>query len=171
MIFVILWMCCTSVFLTAINLVNIVSENIDKYSPKLVIIHSTVAVGKTKMLYEKYGNVVHSPMRGVHPNLFEGIKTFIKFVGADNEELGKKAAKHLNEMGIPNVKVLQSSSTTELAKLLDTTYYGLCIAYHAYAAKLCHQLGVSFGDVMTEFNTSYNEGYLNLGREMFCDQY
>ncbi len=146
------------------NFHEVVSENIEMYNPKIVVVHSTVAVGETKKLFEKYKNVVHSPARGVHPNLYEGIKTFIKFVGADDLELGNKVAGHLREIGIENVQVLNGSSATELAKLLDTTYYGVCIAYHAYAADLCNRLGVSFDEVMTGFNQSYNEGYVKLGK-------
>jgi hypothetical protein len=149
----------------SVNFEKIVGENILSTKPKLVIIHSTVAVGKTKNLFQKFGNVVHSPVRGVHPNLYQGIKTFIKFVGADNKKLGKKAAEHLREIGIKNVKVYTPSATTELGKLLDTTYYGFCIAYHAYANKLCKKTGADFEGAMTDFNISYNEGYKKLGKK------
>jgi len=147
------------------NFEKIVSENIKVTGAKLVIIHSTVAVGKTKKLFGKFGNVVHSPIRGIHPHLFKGIKTFVKFIGADNRRLGDVAAKHLRSIGIKNVEVFVPSASTELAKLLDTTYYGLCIAYHAYAGKLCGRVGADFEAVMTKFNSSYNTGYKKLGKK------
>lgn len=146
------------------NFYEIVSENITEYRPRLVIIHSTVGVGETKKLYDRFGNVVHSPVRGVHPNLYEGIKTFVKYVGCDREDLGVLVSAHFNSIGIEKTKVCVPSATTELGKLLDTTYYGLCIAFHAYATKVCSSEKVKFEDVMTEFNTTYNEGYAKLGK-------
>jgi hypothetical protein len=43
--------------------------------------------------------VVHSPVRGVHPYLYEGIKTFVKYIGADNKEAGNMADTHLKGLG------------------------------------------------------------------------
>lgn len=143
---------------------KVVSDNIIKYKPKLIIIHSTIGLGSTLSLYKKFGNVAHSPVRGVHPNLYKGIKTFVKYVGADDRRLGLKVADHLLSLGIKNVKVLSSSKTSELGKLLDTTYYGLCIAFHDYANKICTKQKINFEDAMTSFNKSYNEGYKKLGK-------
>ena len=146
------------------NFNKVVSENIKTYRPRLVIIHSTVGPGVTKKLYEKFGNVVHSPVRGVHPVLYEGIKTFVKYVGADNKKLGQEAVRYLRSLGIKRVKLFLPSVSTELGKLFDTTYYGLCIAYHAYTNSICKKVGANFDDVMTEFNKTYNEGYKKLGK-------
>jgi UDP-N-acetyl-D-mannosaminuronate dehydrogenase len=128
----------------------------------IIFIHSTVSVGTTKKLFDQLGNVVHSPVRGIHPNLREGLLTFTKYVGADDPDLGNRAVTHLQEIGIPATYV-NSSKATELGKLLDTTYYGLCIAYHGYAKDLCEREGVNYDAVMTDFNRSYNEGYVRLG--------
>ncbi len=147
------------------NFNEVVAENVITYEPELVIIHSTVGPGVTKKLYEKFGNVVHSPVRGVHPVLYEGIKTFVKYVGADNKKLGQRAVRHLRNLGIKQVALVTPSVATELGKLFDTTYYGLCIAYHAYVNKICNKVGAKFEDVMTEFNKTYNEGYKRLGKK------
>jgi UDP-N-acetyl-D-mannosaminuronate dehydrogenase len=137
---------------------------ISLYAPyALVIVHSTVPVGTTEKIAKKHPHVVHSPVRGIHPNLVDGIRTFPKYVGADNAGAGRVAAEHLEAAGIHPV-IVHRSATTELLKLLDTTYYGLAIAYHAYAERLCREVGVNFDMVMTEANKSYNEGYRALGR-------
>ncbi len=143
------------------NFVKIVRDTIKKYNCQLVIIHSTVAVGTTERIGWRF--CVHSPVRGVHPNLYEGLKTFTKYVGADFAGAGRLAAEHLTKIGM-KPKVLYKSKTTELAKLLSTTYYGMCIAYHAYANKLCEREKVNFEQVMTEWNNSYNAGYMELGK-------
>lgn len=129
----------------------------------LVFIHSTVQVGTTKRLGEMHKHIVHAPLRGVHPNLADGIRTFPMYVGADFAGAGGMAAEHLESIGITSV-VLYHSTASELLKLLDTTYYGVCIAFHAYARKLCDGVGVNFDMVMTEANRSYNAGYAELGK-------
>lgn len=139
--------------------VKIVKSYIKTVKPKLTIIHSTVPVGTTKRLGSL---VVHSPVRGVHPHLYEGIKTFVKYIGADNKLAARRAQSHLKSLGI-RTQVFSSSRTTELGKLLDTTYYGLCIAFHGEMAKLCRQYHLDFDQVVTQFNLSYNQGYTKLG--------
>jgi len=140
------------------NFVKIVKKEIKQIKPRLTIIHSTVAPGTTKKIG---GMVVHSPVRGVHPYLFEGIKTFVKYIGADNKRAAQLAKKHLEGLGI-KTKVFYPSITTEIGKLLDTTYYGLCIAWHGEMKKLCDKYKIDFEKAVTDFNKTYNEGYKKL---------
>lgn len=143
--------------------VNIVEKEIKNIKPKLTIIHSTVALGTTKQLSKKFkGAVVHSPIRGIHPNIYEGIKTFIKYIGTDDEHFGNIAQKHLTSLGI-KTKIFIPSLTTELGKILDTTYYGLCIAWHGEMKKMCDKFNVDFEKTVSDFNRTYNEGYVKLG--------
>lgn len=134
-------------------------------SAKMVIIHSTVAIGTTQTIKKKLKDVIiaHSPCRGIHPNLYEGIKTFVKFVGSPSHDDSLLIERHLNEIGI-TTHVCKNSETTELAKLLDTAYYGICIAYHGEAQKACEQFNADFNDVMTTYNQTYNIGYSSLGK-------
>jgi UDP-N-acetyl-D-mannosaminuronate dehydrogenase len=67
-------------------------------------------------------------------------------------------------MGIKS-HICKDSKTTEYAKLLDTTYYGMCIAFHSDVAQLCENEDVDFDEVMTLYNQSYNKGYITLGKE------
>jgi UDP-N-acetyl-D-mannosaminuronate dehydrogenase len=127
-----------------------------------VIIHSTVQVGTTEEIGDTHASVVHSPCRGVHPNLYEGIMTFKKFIGADSDVVGQVVADELSRLGIKPI-VVKKSRTTELLKLLDTSFYSVCIAFHGYAKQLCDQEGLDFDSVMTIANDTYNEGYLKLG--------
>ncbi|OGZ65402.1 MAG: hypothetical protein A3C50_03620 [Candidatus Staskawiczbacteria bacterium RIFCSPHIGHO2_02_FULL_43_16] len=146
------------------DFIKIIHREIASLQPKLTIIHSTIVPGTTKKLADAFsGMVVHSPARGVHPNLYEGIKTFVKYIGADVEQTGLIAKKHLDGLGI-TTKLFVPSVTTEVGKLLDTTYYGLAIAWHGEMKKLCDKLGVNFEDAVTDFNTTYNEGYKKLGK-------
>ena len=134
--------------------------------PKLTIIHSTVAPGTTKRIIQKLPGtlrqVVHSPVRGVHPYLYEGIQTFVKYIGAEDKKSGAAAQRHLKALGI-RTKIFVPAVTTELGKLLDTTYYGLAIAWHGEMKKMCDTIGVDFEEAATDFNKTYNEGYAKLG--------
>ncbi|OGZ22926.1 MAG: hypothetical protein A3A08_02655, partial [Candidatus Nealsonbacteria bacterium RIFCSPLOWO2_01_FULL_41_9] len=142
------------------NFIKTVKEEIKRIRPKLTIIHSTVVPGTTQKIG---GAVVHSPVRGVHPKLFEGIKTFVKYIGADKKSAGQLAKSHLDSLGL-KTKVFMPSITTEIGKILDTTYYGLVIAWHGEMKKICDGFGVDFEKAVTDFNQTYNEGYQKLGK-------
>lgn len=147
--------------------VQIVKKEIKEIKPKLTIIHSTIPVGTTRKLISGLPRVcrgvVHSPVRGVHPNLYEGIKTFVKYIGADNKKAGKLAEKHLKSLGI-KTKVFIPSKTTEALKLWDTTQYGWMIVLNKEIKKWCDKKGIDFNAVYRETNKSYNDGYRKLGR-------
>jgi len=141
--------------------VQIVKEEIKKIKPGLTIIHSTVAPGTTQKIG---GAVVHSPVRGVHPHLFLGIKTFIKYIGADNKKVGELAEKHFKSLGV-KTKIFMPSATTEIGKILDTSYYGVCIAWHGEMKRMCDKFGIDFKEAVSDFNQTYNEGYKKLGKQ------
>lgn len=144
--------------------INIVVEYINDCSPNLVIIHSTVIPETTKKIISKTDvkNIIHSPVRGVHPNLYEGLKTFEKVIGGENSEAIDLAIAHYEELGLKYL-VYKDSVTSELAKILCTTYYGLCIAFHNDIYQLCKTYNTPFEQVATIWNNSYNQGYQKLG--------
>lgn len=88
---------------------------IDQYAipGALIIIHSTVPVGTS----EQYG-AVHSPIRGVHPNLVDGIRTFTKYFGGPRAADAAKIFKP-----ICKTKTTPLQATTEALKLWDTTLH------------------------------------------------
>ena len=67
-------------------------------------------------------------------------------------------------MGI-NVKVFDNSITTELGKLLDTTYYCLVIAWHGEMKELCDKYNLNFEEVVTDFNETYNKKHSEFGKK------
>ena len=143
------------------NFISIVNDYIDEYLPKLTIIHSTVPIGTTKQIKRP---CVHSPIRGVHPNLKEGIEKFVKFIGWNNPVDLALAKEHFQSLDIVFYPI-ENSDATELAKLTSTTYYGLCIAWHGEMKRLCDQLDVDFDEAVTDFNKTYNLGYDKLGKK------
>ena len=133
------------------------------YNPKLTVIHSTVIPGTTKQIISKTNNmVVHSPVRGVHPKLYEGLKTFVKVIGGESEDAISLTKKHFDVLGLKH-ETYHNSTASELAKILCTTYYGVCIAFHNDIFQLCERYDVPYNEVATNWNTTYNEGYQKLG--------
>lgn len=126
-----------------------------RYKPQLTIIHSTVPLGTSLKC-----NAVHSPIRGVHPELEKGIRTFVKYFGGKG---AKKAAKIFSDLGI-TTSVVPDSRTTEALKLWDTTIYGSLILLNKEIKHWCDKNGVDFNIIYTDASKTYNEGYLKLGR-------
>jgi len=146
------------------SFVDVVSKQILESNPTLTIIHSTVFPGTTQEIIKRTNaSVVHSPIRGVHPNLAAGIKTFVKYVGTDNDKDREDAVKHFEDFGIVSVGC-SSSKVTELGKILSTTYYGTVIAWHGEMKRFCDEVGVDFEETVTNFNETYNDGYTELGK-------
>ncbi len=142
------------------DFISDVSDAIVKYKPTLVIIHSTTLPGTTRQIQalHKYVYVVHSPIRGNHSHLNESLLNFIKYIGSDTYKGYKIANIHLQFLGLQTKKIKDSFSS-ELAKVLCTTYYGLCIAWHGLADNLCKMYDLDFQEVVTDWNITYNDGY------------
>lgn len=126
----------------------------NKCNPHLTIIHSSVPVGTSDKL-----KAVYSPVRGVHPNLEGGIRTFVKYIAGGK---AYEAAKLFQDVGI-TTRVLADTRTLEAAKLWDTTMYGLSILMEKEIYAWCRENQVDFEIVYREFTQTYNDGYAKLG--------
>ena len=124
----------------------------------LVIIHSTVPVGTTTK-----AKAVHSPIRGIHPFLAEGVKTFTKYCGGARAD---EAAEIFSALGI-KTKTTPKAENTEALKLWDTTIYGWNILIEKEIHDFCKTHGLDFSLVYTDANQSYNRGYAALGHPEF----
>jgi len=144
--------------------IEIVKREIEESKAKLVFIHSTVKPGTIIQLGD---NVVHAPNRSSHPDIYKQMKAFVQYVGFDNEKIGIEAGKYLEQEFGLKVKLVKNSINTELGKLLSTTYYGLCIAYHGEMQRLCDEYNADFDAVATDFNYTYNQGYAKLDKFHF----
>jgi len=136
------------------NFIEEVEKYQDRYLPEHTIIHSTVPVGTSRKC-----SASHSPIRGQHPNMAESIKTFVKYLGGANEEI----KKYFENAGI-KIKVFNKSETTELLKILSTTYYAWNIVFCKEVLRICEDLNLDFDEVYTFPNNTYNDGYKKLGK-------
>lgn len=125
---------------------------VKRYRPEVVIIHSTVPVGTTRAVGELVPvPVVHSPVRGKHARMMEELTHYVKFIGADRPVVGRRVAAHLEAAGM-KTKVLASPEATELAKLTETTYLGLLIAFAQDVDRMGRAVGVSYSDVASFYD-------------------
>jgi UDP-N-acetyl-D-mannosaminuronate dehydrogenase len=122
---------------------------IDLFKPALTIVNSTVAIGTTRSIAERTGAaVVNSPVRGKHSRMLEELQIFTKFVGAIDPAAAEEAATHFQSVGL-KTKILSSPEATELAKLTETTYFGVMIAWAQEVERYCDQSGQSYDEVVS----------------------
>jgi UDP-N-acetyl-D-mannosaminuronate dehydrogenase len=125
---------------------------IELFKPSLTIINSTVAIGTTRAIAERTGAaIVNSPVRGKHARMLEELQKYTKFVGAIDPLAGKQAAAHFECAGL-KTKVLSSPEATELAKLTETTYFGLMIAWAQEIERYCDRVGSNYEEVISFYD-------------------
>lgn len=140
------------------DFINQVEQYQAKYEPHYTIVHSTVPVGTSTKL-----GAIHSPIRGLHPHLAEGIRTFIKFIGGPQ---ASEVADYFRRAGL-RVHLSDTPETTEAFKLFDTEYYRACIEFTQRVKNYCDEHHLPFHEVYTIGNQTYNEGYTALGHPEF----
>jgi UDP-N-acetyl-D-mannosaminuronate dehydrogenase len=124
---------------------------IERFEPRLTIIDSTVGVGSTRAVHERTGApVVHSPIRGKHTHMGDDLLRYTKYVGGVDESSAKDAVAHFESVGL-TTKILASPEATELAKLAETTYFGLLIAWAQEVSRYCDQVGADYDEVVSFF--------------------
>lgn len=129
-----------------------VVEYIHQYRPALTVINSTVAPGTTRSIAVESGTaVVHSPVRGKHVRMQEELLHYTKFIGALDQQSGQRAVKHFGEVGM-KTKLLGSPEATEIAKLTETTYFGLLIAWAQEIERYCMKLGANYDEVVSFYD-------------------
>jgi UDP-N-acetyl-D-mannosaminuronate dehydrogenase len=134
------------------NFVGQVVEYIHQYRPALTVINSTVAPGTTRRIAVESGApVVNSPVRGKHARMQKEMMRYTKFVGALDLPSGQSAVEHFEEVGM-KTKLLSSPEASEIAKLTETTYFGLLIAWAQEVERYCTKLGADYDEVVSFYD-------------------
>jgi hypothetical protein len=139
------------------NFIDLVREYQERYNPKYTVIHSTVPPGVSRQL-----GAVHSPVLGIHPQIERGIRTFKKFLSGEN---ASDVADYFRRADL-TVYIFDKQETTEAMKILDTTFYGVCLEYTKEVKRVCKELGIPF-EAWTIWTDNYNEGYRKLDHKEF----
>ncbi len=122
---------------------------IQRFNPKVTVLNSTVAIGTTRSIANRTGaKVVNSPVRGKHIRMAADLLHYDKFVGGIDIESADQVVQHFHVAGM-KTRVLSSPEATELAKLTETTYFGLIIAWAQEVERYCDQLGLKYDEIVS----------------------
>jgi UDP-N-acetyl-D-glucosamine dehydrogenase len=125
---------------------------------EVVSVETTLPVGTTRgrvapAIGRDDVHVVHSPERVFSGRVFRDLDAYPKLVGG-LDEAGEARAVALYEAFIaPEVRAMGSAEAAELAKLAETTYRDLNIAYANELARYADRLGVDVGAVIDAANS------------------
>ena len=133
---------------------DFVRSEISYYSPRHVVVHSTVPVGTTRGLGL---NAAHSPVRGQHNDLARALTRFVKYVGAADAGTLRAVLRHLRGSGI-KAEAMESPEATEMSKLLCLSRYLNDLAFQETAWQLCNKYGVTPKSIR-DWTRTYNAGY------------
>ncbi len=120
-----------------------------KYVPEVIVINSTVVPGTARAIEGACGiPCVYSPVRGKHTRMVDELCTYVKFVAGTDALAVERVMEHFRSAGMQS-EAMSAPEALELAKLLETTYFGLLIAW---------------AQEMSRFAQTVNADYLEIGR-------
>jgi UDP-N-acetyl-D-mannosaminuronate dehydrogenase len=125
---------------------------IERYKPAVTVINSTVSIGTTRAVAERTQTpVVNSPVRGKHARMPQDMRKYTKFVGALDRAAGEYVARHFESTGL-KTRILSSPEATELAKLTETTYFGVMIAWAQEVERYCDNWRADYDQVVSFYD-------------------
>lgn len=105
------------------------SRYVSLYEPAVVVVNSTVVPGTTREIQEKTGvPAIYSPVRGKHAKMTDELRRYRKFVAGTSAPAVALVEHHFAAAGIATQR-MSSPEALELAKLLETTYLGVLVAW------------------------------------------
>nr|AMP54260.1 UDP-glucose/GDP-mannose dehydrogenase family, NAD binding domain protein [uncultured bacterium] len=143
---------------------DIVNNYSQKYKPDIIVVHSTVPVGTCDT-----HNWIHSPVRGRHPNLVDGVLSFPKHFGGGQKHQRQHIANSWSELfhESPLPVTHETAKETEAGKLWELVQYGIQIRVEKEIYQWCHNNNINYDTVYASFAETYNHGWRNLGQDHF----
>ena len=128
-----------------------VRSYVRRFSPQLTIINSTVLPGTTRHLTEATGApIVYSPVRGKHASMAAQLLHYAKFVSSSDSNAAQRARDHFAAVGM-KTRPIAVPETLELAKLAETTYFGVIIAFAQELNRYAEAVGADYEEATTFF--------------------
>jgi UDP-glucose 6-dehydrogenase len=164
------WACVHICFPYSDEFVFLVVDYLKQYKPELCIVHSTVvpftmekinvAIHNELDVFDEFPDVIFSPVRGRHGEMTRDLLRYNKFYAGFYETSNAKAAHILESAGFA-VRQMDSVSGLELAKLLETSYSGLLIAWAQEMSRYCKKADADYMDLVQFFaEISYLPNYI-----------
>jgi UDP-N-acetyl-D-mannosaminuronate dehydrogenase len=117
------------------------------YRPEVVVVHSTVTPGTTRAIQDEAGiPAVYSPVRGKHLRMAQELRRYRKFVAGTDEEAVHRVEEHFRAAGMATDR-MASFEALELAKLLETTYFGVLLGWAQEMDRFAGSVGADYWDV------------------------
>jgi UDP-N-acetyl-D-mannosaminuronate dehydrogenase len=111
------------------DFVSSASRYVSLYEPAVVVVNSTVVPGTTREIQEKTGvPAIYSPVRGKHARMTDELRRYRKFVAGTSAQAVALVEDHFAAAGITTHR-MSCPEALELAKLLETTYFGVLLAW------------------------------------------
>lgn len=130
---------------------NVVCGYVERFDPALTIVNSTVLPGTTSALARRVGKpVAYSPVRGKHVRMAQDLLHYAKYVAAAEDEIAAQAQFHFEDAGM-KTRRMSRPETLELAKLAETTYFGVQIAFAQDLDRYAHRVGADYGEAINFF--------------------
>ena len=124
---------------------------VERFDPALTIVNSTVLPGTTSALARRTGKpVAYSPVRGKHVRMAQDLLRYVKYVAAAEEEVARRAQRHFEDAGM-KTRRMDRPETLELAKLAETTYFGVQIAFAQDLDRYARRVGADYEEAINFF--------------------
>jgi UDP-N-acetyl-D-mannosaminuronate dehydrogenase len=124
---------------------------INRFKPALTIVNSTVVPGTVREITTRANApVAYSPVRGKHARMTAELLHYTKFVAALDSNAVELATEHFRAVGM-SVRSFDRLETLELAKLAETTYFGVLIAFAQELNRLAERVGGDYAEAIEFF--------------------
>ncbi len=124
---------------------------IARLRPRLTIINSTVLPGTTSAIARRAGGAVaYSPVRGKHVRMAEDLLRYVKYVASPDADAAARARRHFERAGM-KTGAMSRPETLELAKLAETTYFGVLIAFAQELNRFVERAGADYDEAIGFF--------------------
>ncbi|MBI5509817.1 MAG: hypothetical protein HY903_13765 [Deltaproteobacteria bacterium] len=123
----------------------------EKYRPEVIVINSTVRPGTTALIEAQAGvAAVYSPVRGKHVRMHDDLLKYRKFVAGKNGAAVERATALFASAGM-KVATMRTPEALEIAKLSETTYFGILLAWAQELERFARAVGADYFDVARFF--------------------
>jgi UDP-glucose 6-dehydrogenase len=134
-----------------VGFIDITASYADKFRPEMIVIHSTVRPGTSREVASRTRlPVVYSPVRGKHARMQEELLHYCKMVAGTEAVASQRAREFFVAVGMKS-EVFSIPEALELAKLLETTYFGLLIAWAQEMDRFARQMGADYMELTRFF--------------------
>lgn len=143
---------------------DVIDAYVSEHGAKRVVIHSTFPVGA----FLENPEWLCSPVRGRHPDLEDGIRTFVKHVGGRSLAAMQPVLAEFEDAGLSFESTVgpDAAATLALSKLVELAEFGAVVAVEKETYRLFMEYGFDH-EQYRRFQQTYNAGYDELGERRF----